>query len=170
VRVRKLERARANRGSCRSAAETKPRACAIVRLLSACGQFGTNIRHPRALTEAVQSHETSWQALRTYLENRVAGGPHAADFAIVEGVWSGMRKQLRKRGIKISSQVLWGVRETHPVCLLPPTLAREPQWLSPLRLVLTQVNLRDSLRELESGAPSSRNSNQDSARPRLSSL
>jgi hypothetical protein len=125
------------------AVEAKPRGCPISRLLRACGQLGTKIILPRALTEAVRSREASLQALRTYLRNRVAGGPLAADFAQVDGAWNVMRKQLRKRGIKFPSQLVWGVHETHPVCLPPKTIARDPQWLSPLLLVLTQVNLRD---------------------------
>ncbi len=48
-------------------------------------QLGTKIILPRALTEAVRSREASWQELRMYLRNRVAGGPLAADFAVVDG-------------------------------------------------------------------------------------
>ncbi len=59
----------------------------------------------------------------------VAGGPLAADFVAVDGAWSVMRKQLRKRGIKSPSQLVWGVHEAHPVCLLPTTIERDPQWL-----------------------------------------
>jgi hypothetical protein len=134
------------------AVKAKPSVCPIARILRACGQLGTKIILPRALTEAVRSREASWQALRTYLRDRVAGGPLAADFAVVEGAWSVMRKQLRKRGIKFPSQLVWGVHETHPVCLLPTTIARDPQWLSPLRLVLTQVNLRDLFPRVDRGA------------------
>jgi hypothetical protein len=64
------------------AVEAKPRVCPIARLLRACGQLGTKIILPRALTEAVQSREASWQALRTYLRNRVAGGPLAANLKL----------------------------------------------------------------------------------------
>jgi hypothetical protein len=54
-----------------------------------------------------------------------------------------MREQLRKRGIKFPSPLIWGVHEAHPVCLLPTTLALDPRWLSSLRLVLPKVNLRE---------------------------
>ena len=133
-------------------AETKPRACAIARLIRASGQLGTNILLPRALTESVCSREVSWQALRTCLRTRVAGGPLAEDFAIVEGVWAGMIKRLRKRGLKYPSQLILGAREEHPTCLLPAALPRNPKWLSPLRRILTKLDLRDLFPRVDRGA------------------
>jgi hypothetical protein len=138
------------------AVEAKPRGCPISRLLRACGQLGTKILRPRALTEAVRSREASWQALRTYLRNRVAGGPQACCGLC----GSGWRLECdAEAAAEARHQVPQpaGVGRTrdpmiHPVCLLPTTIARYPQWLSPLHLVLTQVNLRDLFPRVDRGA------------------
>jgi hypothetical protein len=130
--------------------------CPIAHLLRACGQLGTKILLPRALTEAVRSREASWQALRTYLRNRVAGGPQACCGLC----GSGWRLECdAEAAAEARHQVPQpaGVGRTrdpmiHPVCLLPTTIARYPQWLSPLHLVLTQVNLRDLFPRVDRGA------------------
>jgi hypothetical protein len=89
--------------------------------------WGIHDTHPVCLLPTTIAHDPQWLSpLRLDLiQVKEARHPH------------------RKRGIMFPSQLVWGVHETHPVCLLPTTIAHDPQWLSPLRLDLTQVNLRD---------------------------
>ena len=123
------------------AAERNPRRCPIARLLRACGQLGLDIRLPACLSVGKAQRDTSWHALRSHLQRRVAepGTDErlALDMERVASAWGAIRRRLARRGIRQPRQLVLDPHTVPPVWLVPATLSRQPSWLEPLRRVLT---------------------------------
>jgi hypothetical protein len=94
------------------AAERRPRADPIARLIRACSQLQAQIKLPACFSLGVSGRFTSWQALLMHLRMQ-ASAPGACqqlveDVDTVAKTWAAIRRRFRSRGVCLPRQLLLG--------------------------------------------------------------
>jgi hypothetical protein len=133
------------------AAERRPRADPIARLIRACGQLQAQIKLPACFSLGVAGRDTSWQALLMHLRMQ-ASAPGACqqlveDVDTVAKTWAAIRRRFRRRGVRLPRQLLLG----SSFGLVPESMRKKPAWLEPFRRALRVVDCKRLFPSLDRG-------------------
>jgi len=124
------------------AAEKKPRACPIARLLRACGQLQMDIKLPDCLSNGKGTREVSWFCFLNHLKGRVTEDDERGeqDLICVTKHWTTIQKRLRSRGIHFPRQLILDAKAQEAQWLLPEQMKNNPGWLKPLRRLVLRAD------------------------------